>query len=131
MERKWLALGALAVSVLAVQIDLTVLSPLLIVKKAYQPLPRFPAVTRDIALVLDEDKTHKQVTDIVRSFPLVGQVQVFDVFSGGKIPAGKKSMAYRVTYLSSVHTLTDEEVNGVQKQMLDKLAQELGATLRS
>src|ERR1035437_3438590 len=111
------------------EIDLTVLSPLLIVKKAYQPLPRFPAVTRDIALVLDDAVTHKTVMDIIKSFPLVSQAQVFDVFSGGKIPAGKKSMAYRVTYLSTAHTLTDEEVNGVQKQMLDKLDKELGGAL--
>ena len=69
---------------------------------------------------------------IIRSnFQLVNQVTIFDVYSGEQIPPGKKSLAYRIIYQSPTHTLTDEEVNEVQQQILDKLSQELGTTLRS
>jgi phenylalanyl-tRNA synthetase beta chain len=57
-------------------------------------------------------------------------VILFDVYSGAQVTAGKKSLAYRVVYQSPTHTLTDEEVNKVQQQILDRLTGELGATLR-
>jgi phenylalanyl-tRNA synthetase beta chain len=112
-------------------VNLTELCPLLTAAASrYEQLARFPAVTRDLALVVDLNVAHGRIAEIIRSFELVQQVQIFDVFSGGKIPAGKKSMAYRVTYLSPAHTLTDEEVNRVQQQMLEKLAKDVGAVLR-
>jgi len=60
----------------------------------------------------------------------VKDVTIFDVYSGKQVPAGKKSLAYRIAYQSPAHTLTDEEVNKVQEQILKKLSQQLGATLR-
>jgi len=60
----------------------------------------------------------------------VKEVTIFDVYSGKQVPAGKKSLAYRIAYQSSAYTLTDEEVNKVQEQILKKLNQQLGATLR-
>ena len=73
----------------------------------------------------------RQVVDIIRGFPLVEQVALFDVYSGDQVPPGKKSLACRITYQSPDHTLTDEEVNKVQQRILDRLSRELGATLRS
>ena len=75
--------------------------------------------------------THQQVKKIIQSFPLVEQVEIFDVYSGEQVPAGKKSLAYRISYRSPKHTLTDEEVNQVQQQILNRLNAELGAVLRS
>ena len=97
----------------------------------FQLIPRFPSTVRDLALVLDAEITHQRVHDIIRSFPLVSEVTLFDVYSGAQVAPGKKSLAYRVVYQSPTHTLTDEEVNKVQRQILDRLASELGATLRS
>jgi len=57
-------------------------------------------------------------------------VLLFDIYSGDKVPKGKKSMAWRITWQSYDRTLTDGEVNQAQQQILDKLAQQLGATLR-
>ena len=74
--------------------------------------------------------THRQVSDIISGFPLVTQVTVFDVYSGKQVPPGKKSLAYRITFQSPKHTLTDEEVNRIQQQILDGLSKKLGATLR-
>lgn len=100
-------------------------------RKTFQPVPRFPAIVRDLALIVDETVTHHQVLDIIRSFPLVTEATIFDVYSGKPVPPGKKSLAYRLIYQSPRHTLTDEEVNEIQQQILDKLAKQLGATLRT
>ena len=59
------------------------------------------------------------------------QVTIFDVYSGEQVPRGKKSLAYKITFQSPTKTLTDNEVDKVQQQILDKLSTELGATLRS
>ena len=112
------------------EIDLTALLPLTIGHRPFQPISRFPAIVRDMALVVDSGVAHRQVQDIITSFPLVSQVIIFDVYSGGQLPAGKKSLAYRITFQSPSHTLTDEDVNKVQQQILDKLSAELGASLR-
>jgi len=113
------------------EIDLTALLPFTLGHKMFQPIPRFPAIVRDIALVVDAGVTHQRVEDIIKSFPLVERVTIFDVYSGGQLPPGKKSLAYSITFQSPTHTLTDEEVDQVQQQILDKLSTELGATLRT
>ena len=100
-------------------------------QKRYIPIYRFPAVSRDIALIVDEQTSYQQVESIIRSFPLVTEVTLFDFYTGEQIPQGKKSFAIRVVYQSPDHTLTDEEVNQIQQDMLDKLNQELGGSLRS
>jgi phenylalanyl-tRNA synthetase beta chain len=113
------------------EINLTALLPFTIGHKLFQPIPRFPAIVRDIAVVVDSGVTNRQVQDIITGFPLVTQVALFDLYTGGQLPPGKKSLAYRITFQSPSHTLTDDEVNEVQQQILDKLSGELGATLRT
>ncbi len=113
------------------EINLTALLPFTIGHKMFQPILRFPAIVRDMALVVNAEITHQKVQDIIKSFPLVSWATIFDVYAGEQVPPGKKSLAYRVTFQSPTHTLTDEEVNQVQQQILDKLSSELGATLRN
>jgi phenylalanyl-tRNA synthetase beta chain len=113
------------------EIDLAALVPFTTVQKAFKPIPRFPAVVRDIALVVGAEVTHRQVRDIIRTFSLVEGVALFDVYSGEQIPAGKKSLAYRITFQSPTQTLTDEEVNKILQQILGRLSREVGAALRS
>ncbi len=113
------------------KIYLAALLPFTIGHKMFQPIPRFPAIVRDMALIVEADITHLRVQDTIGSFPLVERVAIFDVYSGEPVPAGKKSLAYRVTFRSPTHTLTDEEVNKIQQQILRKLSRELGTTLRS
>jgi phenylalanyl-tRNA synthetase beta chain len=112
------------------EISLATLLPLVAEHRMFQPIPRFPAVVRDIALVVDTAVTHQQVVDIIRGFPLVSEVKIFDVYSGVQLPVGKKSLAYRITFQSLERTLTDEEANRVQQQVLSRLSRHLGATLR-
>jgi phenylalanyl-tRNA synthetase beta chain len=97
----------------------------------YTPIPRYPSTVRDIALVIDDEVTNRQIMEIIKGFPLVSEAVLFDVYSGKQVAAGKKSLAYRLFYQSAEHTLIDEEVNKVQEQILTKLAKELGATLRA
>jgi len=99
--------------------------------KRYQPIPRFPAIVRDLALVLDEKVTHQQVLDVLKSYPLVAQAAIFDVYSGKQVPPGKKSLAYRIVYQSPTQTLTEDEVNGVQDKILMRLNKQFGAVLRT
>jgi phenylalanyl-tRNA synthetase beta chain len=117
-------------TVCLIEIDLERLLTRPIGEKRYTPIYRFPAVSRDIALVMDEHTSYRQVESIIRNFPLVTEVTLFDLYTGEQIPQGKKSFAIRIVYQSPEHTLTDEEVNQVQQKMLDKLNQELGADLR-
>jgi phenylalanyl-tRNA synthetase beta chain len=99
--------------------------------RVYHQVGRFPSTTRDLALIVGIEVTHQQIQKLIQSFELVELVEIFDVYSGGQVPAGKKSLAYRVSYRSPSHTLTDEEVIRVQQQILLRLNKELGAELRS
>lgn len=114
-----------------IEIDLDKLSSLSGGIKKYQPISRYPSTTRDIALVVDEQITYKQVYDIIQGFPLVNQVNLFDLYSGKQIVKGKKSFAFRIVYQSPTRTLTDEEVDEVQQQILDELVKKVGAALRA
>jgi phenylalanyl-tRNA synthetase beta chain len=112
------------------QIDLEKLLPATTTLPVYHPIPRFPTSLRDIALVVDISTPAKDIVDIIQGFPLVAEANIFDVYVGEQVPRGKKSLAFRITYRSPERTLTDEEVNQVQQQILDRLAKDLGATLR-
>jgi len=112
------------------EISLSELLPFTTGHKVFQPIARFPAMVRDVALVVDAGVAYRKVVDIINGFPLVERVTVFDVYSGEQVPAGKKSLACRVTYQSPTHTLTDEEVNKVQQKILQRLSHDLGAVLR-
>ncbi len=113
------------------ELDLPALLPLTRKENAFKAIPRFPSVVRDMALIVNAATTHEQIVEKLKGYSLVSNVGIFDVYSGKQVPAGKKSMAYRLTYQASDHTLTDKEVNKIQEQILRVLAKELGAELRA
>jgi phenylalanyl-tRNA synthetase beta chain len=98
---------------------------------SFHPLPRFPAAMRDLALVVAEDVSAKQVMDILRSSALLTEVTIFDLYRGRPIPPGHKSLAFRLRFQSPQRTLTDEEVDQAQQQLLERLGREVGAVQRS
>jgi phenylalanyl-tRNA synthetase beta chain len=100
--------------------------------KSFKPLPQFPSVRRDVALLVPEATTHEAVLAVVRqSKPAnLDTVQLFDVFRGRHVPQGQKSMAYAFTYRHAERTLTDAEVNAAHEKLVDQLQQRLQATLR-
>jgi len=91
---------------------------------------RYPAVEQDLALIVDEDVPAAALAAAISASPLVRSVVVFDVYRGGQIPAGKKSIAFAVSYQSPDHTLTDEEVAKAQRKIVERLRREHGAELR-
>ncbi len=93
-------------------------------------IPRFPGAVRDLALVLDESLPAGTVQSILEATALVAEARLFDVYTGGNIDTGKKSLAYRIVWQSPGRTLTNEEVDKAQNRLLLRLAKELGATLR-
>ncbi|MFC2021193.1 phenylalanine--tRNA ligase subunit beta [Chloroflexota bacterium] len=118
-------------AVYLIEIDLLALLPFTSGLKMFKPVPRFPAIVRDMALVVDSGIAYKKIVDIIKSYPLVERVAIFDVYSGEQVPQGKKSLAYRIVFQSPTLTLTDEEVNIVEQQILDRVSGDLGATLRA
>ena len=97
----------------------------------YKAVSKYPSITRDIALLVDAGVTYQKIVDIVKAFSLVSEMQLFDLYEGKQVPEGKKSMAFRLTYQTADHTLKDEEVDKVQKRILERLSKELSAVLRS
>jgi len=96
-------------------------------------VPPFPPVKEDIAVVLDDSIPAERVVEIIRQAGgrLLADVRLFDIFRGGQIGAGKKSMAYSLTYQSPDRTLTDTEAAQVRQRIIRRLEQELEAKLRT
>jgi phenylalanyl-tRNA synthetase beta chain len=100
--------------------------------KKYKPLPKFPAVTRDIALLVNDEVLVQEIEDTIKKAGgnLVEKVKLFDIYKGTQIPEGKKSIAYAIAYRDEKKTLTDNDVNKVHDKILRSLEYKLGATLR-
>ncbi len=100
-------------------------------KVIYKALPKFPAVSRDFALLCDIDLPAGEIEDTIRSAAgkLCEKVELFDVYIGSQIPEGKKSIAYNVSLRSLEGTLDDEQIDRVVGKIIKKLG-EIGATLR-
>ena len=98
----------------------------------YTPLPKFPAVTRDLALVCDESVTVAQVEDVVYASAnkLLRDIQLFDIYRGTGIPEGKKSMAFSMTLRADDRTLTDTDSEQLIQKVLKNLKESLDAELR-
>jgi len=98
----------------------------------YKAIPRFPAITRDIALIVDRNVPSSLLRDVILETgkKLVVDAEVFDLYEGDKIEEGKKSVAFKLTYLDPNRTLTDEEVVAVHDKILAALSEKANAELR-
>jgi len=101
-------------------------------EKQYRELPRFPAVVRDMALIVAEEVRHADVMAAIEKnrSKYLEEVQLFDIFRGGQIPTGKKSMAYSLRFRAPDRTLTDAEVNAAHEQIKRQLQQMLPCEIR-
>src|SRR5690606_675301 len=97
--------------------------------RSFKPLPAFPSVRRDVAMVVREDVTHDAVLRAVREAkaPNLDTVVLFDVFRGRHVAEGHKSVAYAFTYRAADRTLTDAEVNAAHERVIAHLKESLGA----
>lgn len=98
----------------------------------FQELPRFPGMERDIAIVVDSEIPTSRLLETIRENggSLLQSTQIFDVYTGGKMESGKKSVAISLMYRHTEHTLTDEEASEAHDKVLEALQQTFGANLR-
>ena len=101
-------------------------------RATFRELGKFPAISRDIAMIVAEDLTHEKIWEVIfhPTEPLLERVEFFDLFAGTEIGGGKKSLAYRLTYRDPSRTLTSEEVNAAHAKIRERLRSDLGAELR-
>lgn len=97
----------------------------------YQPIPRFPGVSRDIALVINRDMPSAKLVNTIHQNggDILQEAEVFDVYEGEHVAEDEKSIAIRLSYLDTEDTLTDDKVNAVHEAILTALQAE-GATIR-
>ncbi len=100
--------------------------------KTYKKLPKYPSVSRDIAMLVDDEVLAGDIYDIIAKAggKLLTDITLFDVYKGAQIPEGKKSMAYSVTLRADDRTLTEEEITKVMGKILRSLEVNAGAKLR-
>ncbi len=101
-------------------------------KRRFQPLPKFPAVYRDLSVVVDQAMEAERVMETIRTFrqPYVEEVSLFDIYQELPIPKGKKGISYRIRYQANDRTLTDEEVNQYHEKILSRLKEVFQLDLR-
>lgn len=106
-----------------------------VVRQRFSEIGKFPAMTRDIALIAPKNVTHAQINNVLQTSnePLLAQAELFDLFtdpSGGKIAADQKSLAYSLTYRSAERTLTADEVNAAHALLKSRLKADLKVAFR-
>ncbi|MDY3827894.1 MAG: phenylalanine--tRNA ligase subunit beta [Clostridium sp.] len=102
------------------------------IERKYTPIAKFPAATRDIAILVDDEVLAGDIEEIIRKTgsSLVESVTLFDIYKGKQTGEDKKSMAYAIVYRDSKKSLKDEDVNKVHDKILKALESKLGAQLR-
>ena len=100
--------------------------------KKYKVIPKFPAVTRDISLVVKDDVYVKDIEKCIKANAgkILEKVTLFDVYQGSHIEKGFKSVSYSIMFRAADRTLVDSDVNNAMEKILTSLEKELGAVLR-
>ena len=101
-------------------------------KIVYKEVPKFPAVQRDLALIVNRSTTYEALETAVKKTKLskLQSVRLFDVFESDKLGADKKSMAVNFTFLDEEKTLTDKETDSMVNKLIEVFQKELGAEIR-
>lgn len=101
--------------------------------RSYTPLPKFPSITRDIAVVVNKNIMVGELEKLIweSGEGLIEAVELFDIYEGEQLGTHKKSVAFTIRYRSFNRTLKDQEVNEIQKNIIERLEKYLGAQLRS
>ncbi len=113
------------------EINLNLWAEVMKEKIVYHPLSLYPSVYRDLAFVVEKTTPHAQIVSTIESIdPLVRSVELFDVFEGEKIGSSKKSVAYHIEYRSDECTLAAEEIDALQKKVIQAVEKDLKAEIR-
>jgi phenylalanyl-tRNA synthetase beta chain len=119
-------------AVLLAELDFDELLARRLPSKSFKSLPQFPAIRRDVAMLVPEATTHEAVTGVVKKVRPANleKVELFDIFRGKNMAPGQKSVAYAFTYRHAARTLTDAEVNAAHEKLVEQFKQSLHATIR-
>jgi phenylalanyl-tRNA synthetase beta chain len=119
-------------AVLLAELDLDLLLARRNAVKSFKALPQYPAIRRDVAMIVPEAMTHDAVLQVVRQTKPANleSVELFDVFRGKHVPEGEKSLAYAFTYRAADKTLTDAEVGVAHSRLVEAFKLSLKASLR-
>ena len=119
--------------VIATDLNLDLLISLIPDRYEMKPVPEFPPVLEDLAVVVDDDLPAGRVVEVIRQAAgkIVREITLFDIYRSDQIGKGKKSLAYSITYQSPDKTLTDNDVAQIRQRIIRRLDQELGAKLRT
>ncbi|MBE0447813.1 MAG: phenylalanine--tRNA ligase subunit beta [Actinobacteria bacterium] len=103
------------------------------VEKIFVEIPKYPAISLDIAVLVDESVIHEQLVELIEAEgkPILEQARLFDLYTGKGVPEGKKSMAYSMIFRAPGRTLTDEEALEARERIVNRLSKELGAEIRA
>lgn len=114
------------------ELDMKTLYEAAVTEKKYVEIPKYPSVTRDIAVLIDDSVLVQDMENIFKKQggALLESYTLFDVYKGKQLPEGKKSVAYNLVYRNKERTLTDKEVNKVHEKIVRTLEHMLGAVLR-
>jgi phenylalanyl-tRNA synthetase beta chain len=116
---------------LAAELDLEALTALAQPAK-YRPISRYPATSQDLALVVNIDVPSERVVEAIRKYAgaLLESLTLFDIYEGPQVGAGKRSLAYHLTFRALDRTLNDAEINKVRTKIVRGLERDVGATIR-
>ena len=125
-------MGILGAAVVMFEVDLSALYAALPQDaRQHQPASRYPESYRDLALIVDADVTSAHIQAIIARHKMVTNSMPFDIYAGEGVPSGKRSIAFRIIFQSERGTLTSEQVDRFQSDILRQLQRELGAELRT
>ncbi|MEI6668720.1 MAG: phenylalanine--tRNA ligase subunit beta [Acidobacteriota bacterium] len=124
--------GLKGVRVLVAELAIAALTAQVTDRHTSKPVPTFPPVREDIAVIVNDDVPAATVSELVRSSggPMLSGIALFDVYRGGQIGNGKKSLALSLTYQAADRTLTDADATRIRERIVRALRDQLGATLR-
>ncbi|WP_162011083.1 phenylalanine--tRNA ligase subunit beta [Streptococcus sp. S784/96/1] len=114
------------------EINLDAVEAAITTEQVFQDITKFPAVSRDIALLLDKHITHKAIVEAIEKAGVkrLTAIKLFDVYAGANLGDDKKSMAYSLTFQNPTDSLTDEEVAGYMEKITKALVENVGAEVR-
>ena len=114
------------------ELDLGAVAPALSDPRSrFEPFSRYPSAGRDLALVVEADMPAERLLNVIEAEPLIVRVALFDLFEGGALPPGKKSLAFRLDFQSDRETLTAAQLNEAVGAIVARLERECGAVLRT
>jgi phenylalanyl-tRNA synthetase beta chain len=114
------------------ELDMDALAERISPKARVLPLPKVPPVARDLAVLVGEEIPYSELHDAMEESgkPLLESVELFDLYKGSQVPAGKKSLAFRLLFSDGDRTLRDEEINAALAKIIERLAKQFQAAIR-